>query len=77
MLLTQTGGRGGRGGGGPRSGRVRGWGERAQARSILVNLGVICVVSTKQKTVQKRKTLVVFGGGSMGKGERGRTKRCF
>ena len=51
---------GGRGGG-----RVRGWGERAQARSILVNLAVIVLFlnCTKQKTVQKRKTLVVFGGG--------------
>ena len=55
------------------------WGVAGGARSIFVNLGVICVVlnCTKQKTVQKRKTLVVFGGGSMGRGEMGRAKRCF
>ena len=67
-------------GGGQGAGRalVRGLrgslgGERAQARSILVNLGVICAVSKlyKQKTVQKRKTLVVFGGGPWGGGKGG------
>ena len=84
--LTNIGFFRGGGGGGQGAGRalVRGLrgslgGERAQARSILVNLGVICAVSKlyKQKTVQKRKTLVVFGWGPWGGGKRGRTKRCF